>query len=157
MSPEVRRKPILFNDDISSCCEGIILVTFGCIPAVPSWPSLSVLLTSRLERTHTCLTISHSVPAGQQPISSRQQTAPGPYLQQPHRSGSLDFGQHFVPVGHWYLPPGHITCNYKLPLLFTTQFNIHLIQMNITLKKSQNHNLQFTHVFFFQKFSSNLI
>ena len=134
MSPEVRRKPILFND-VSSCCEGIILVTFGCIPVVPSWPSLSVLLTSRLGRRHTCLTISHTVPGGQQPRKSGQQTAPRPYLQQPHCPGTIGFGQHFVPFGHWYLPPGHVTCNYKLPLPFTTQFNIHLIQMNITLKK----------------------
>ena len=39
--------PVLFNT-VSSCCEGVILLTFESMSAVPSWQRLSVLLTSRM-------------------------------------------------------------------------------------------------------------
>ena len=43
-------KPFLF-DAVSSCCEGMILLTFGSMPAVPSRQRWSVLLTSRMACT----------------------------------------------------------------------------------------------------------
>lgn len=61
-SPEVSIKALLFNA-VSTCCEGIILLTFGSIPAVPSRQRLSVLLTSRMAGTRNtceCVCLTHS-------------------------------------------------------------------------------------------------
>ena len=70
-------KTFLF-DDISTCCEGMSLLTFGSIPAV--------LLTNRLafsrntdesvKRAH--LSVVHRYPGGQQVKPSGQQVAKGP-------------------------------------------------------------------------------
>ena len=84
-------KPFLF-DAVSTCCEGMILLTVGSIPSVPSVPRLSVLLTSRmactgnagesLKRTHTPREVKQAYPGGQQYLRSEQQVALTPKEQQ---------------------------------------------------------------------------
>ena len=84
-------KPILF-DGFSTCCEGMILLSFGSILAVPSLPRLSVLLTSRMactgnasesvKGTHTLREIKQACRGGQQNSKSEQQVALAPKGQQ---------------------------------------------------------------------------
>ena len=84
-------KPILF-DGFSTCCEGMILLSFRSILAVPSLPRLSVLLTSRMactgnasesvKGTHTPREMKQADLWGQQYLRSEQQIALAPKGQQ---------------------------------------------------------------------------
>ena len=84
-------KPFLF-DAVSTCCEGMILLTVGSIPSVPSVPRLSVLLTSRMACTGNAgesvkgaqsrCAFKQACLGGQQNVPSEQQVAPAPKTQQ---------------------------------------------------------------------------
>ena len=119
-SPEVLMRPLLF-DACSVCCEGITLLTFESIPAVPSRQRLSVLLTNGMACTrntdeyiglwHSFSEVMQIQPGGQQVLKSLQHVAEGPYLgsQQAHNLRSGLVGQH-LRFRHT-VPSGHITCN----------------------------------------------
>lgn len=78
-------KPLIF-DAVSACCEGMLLLTFLAIPAVPSRQRFTVLLTSGMACTrnideylkgmHTNGgTVVQTCLAGQQLLKLGQQTA----------------------------------------------------------------------------------
>ena len=112
------------------------MLAFGCIPAVLSRPSLSVTLPKRLSGIHRCLTMSHWVPRGQQVSKSGQQSAPGPYLQQPYRCTCQ---QHLLPAGQ-RLPSRHRTWNLNYGCLL--QLNICLWGLNNLRANFQTQILQ---------------
>ena len=104
------------------------------IPAVPSRPYVSLLLTSALERRHWCCARKQMVPEGQQYRPPIQQTESGPYGQHLKNGGPVRRRQHLLPAGQEE-PSGHRTCN----LSYGFTINIHLITiMDLTLGKSQN-------------------
>ena len=85
-SPEVPMKPFLF-DAVSSCCEGMTLLTFASITTVPSRQRWSVLLTNIMACTRNAdepfiarhvLCPPQRNPGGQQVLWSGQHWAPSP-------------------------------------------------------------------------------
>ena len=111
-------RPLLF-DACSACCEGITLLTFESIPAVPSRQCLSVLLTNGMACTRNtdedlkgmqcCTETLQTWLGGQQVLRSGQQVERMPKSQQPYLPRGLN-GQHRLLAGQ-YPPSGHRTCN----------------------------------------------
>ena len=111
-------RPLLLNA-CSVCFEGITLLTFESIPAVPSRQRFSVLLTNGMACTRDtdedlkgmqCLTETlQTWLGGQQVLRSGQQVERMPKSQQPYLPRGVN-GQHRLLAGQ-YPPSGHRTCN----------------------------------------------